>query len=138
MADLSITAGNVLAADGAVSKAEFVAGAAITAGQAVYIDAAASSVAKLAQADGTSAEATLKGIALNGAAVGQPVMIATSGSLDVGATLVVGMVYCVSTAAGGICPYADLGSSHYVSIVGVATAADALKLAIVNSGAEKP
>ena len=135
MADLSITAANVVA--DSVSKQEYTAGAAITAGQAVYVDTANSNVAKLAQADGTALEATVKGIALNTASIGQPVSIAVSGDLDIGATVGVATVYIISTAAGAICPVADLASSSYLSIVGVGTAADNLKISIINSGIEK-
>lgn len=138
MADLSITAANVAAEEGAVSKQEWVAGATITAGQAVYIDTAASNVAKLAQSDGTELEGTVKGIALNGASSGQPVIIAVSGSLDIGATLTVGQTYVLSQTAGGIAPIADLTTGDYVSHIGVATAADTLRLSIVNSGVEVP
>jgi len=138
MADLSITAANVAAAAGEVSKQEWVAGATITAGQALYIDSAASNVAKLAQSDGTSAEAEVKGIAMHGASSGQPVIIATSGDIDLGATLTVGTVYVLSQTAGGICPVGDLATSDYVSIIGVATAADELKIILTNSGVEVP
>jgi len=135
MADLSITAANVVA--DSVSKQEYTAGATITAGQALYIDTANNNVAKLAQADGTALEATVKGIALNGASSGQPVLVAVSGTLDLGATLTVAAVYIVSATAGGICPVDDLASSSYLSIIGVGTAADQITLGILNSGVEK-
>ena len=138
MADLSITAANVAAAAGEVSKQEWVAGATITAGQAIYIDSAASNVAKLAQSDGTAAEAEVKGVAMNGASSGQPVIIATSGDIDLGATLTVGEIYVLSQTAGAICPASDLATGDYVSILGVATAADELKIILTNSGVEVP
>ena len=138
MADLSITAANVAAADGAVSKQEWVAGATITAGQAVYIDTANDNVAKLAQSDGTELEATVKGIAMHGASSGQPIIIAVSGVLDLGATLTVGATYVLSQTAGGIAPIADLASGDFVSHVGIGTAADSCTLSIVNSGVEVP
>ena len=138
MADLSITAGSVVAADGAVSKQEYVAGATITAGQLVYVDTAASNVLKLAQADGTALEATIKGVALCGASTGQPCVVAVSGDYTVGATVAVGTVYIASTAAGAICPVADLASSSYCSILGVATTTSVIRIAINNSGVEKP
>jgi hypothetical protein len=136
VADLSITAANVAAVT--VSKQEWTAGATITAGQAVYLDSANSNVAKLAQSDGTSAEAEVKGIALCGAASGQPIIIASSGTMDLGATLTVGMIYVLSQTAGGIAPVSDLASSDYVSVIGVATATDEIRLSITNSGVEKP
>jgi hypothetical protein len=136
MADLVITAANVVA--DSVSKQEYTAGATITAGQAVYIDTASDNVVKLAQSDGTALEATVKGVALNSASSGQPVLIAVSGDLDIGATVAIATVYVVSATAGGICPVADLATSDYLSIIGVGTAADNLKINILNSGVEKP
>lgn len=136
MADLVITAANVVA--DSVSRQEYVAGAAITAGQAVYIDTINDNVAKLAQADGTALEATVKGIALNSAATGQPVLVAISGDLTIGATVGVATVYVVSATAGGICPVADLTTSDYLSIIGVGTTTAKLKISILNSGVEKP
>lgn len=138
MADLSVTAANVLGVSGSFAKSECVAGATIAAGDVVYVDTAASNVLKLAQADGTALEATVKGIALNGAATGQPVSICTSGSLNVGATLTVAEIYILSANAGKIAPASDLASSSYCSILGVASSATNLKLTINNSGAEKP
>lgn len=137
MADLSITAANVVADSGAVSIQTYTAGATITAGQAVYIDTAASNVVKLAQADGTALEATVKGVALHGASSGQPVAVAVSGELDLGASLTVAQVYILSATAGGIAPVGDLASSSYLSIIGMGTAADTFKIAITNSGVEK-
>lgn len=135
MADLSITAASVVADD--VSKEELVAGATIAAGDVLYMDTANGDVMKLAQADGTSLEATVYGIALCGAATGQPVIVARSGDLDIGASLTVAGVYILSANAGKICPVADLASSSYLSIIGVGTAADNFKISILNSGVEK-
>lgn len=137
MADLSITAASVVAADGAVSMQEYTAGATITAGCLVYVDTANSNILKLAQADGTLLEATLKGIALNGASTGQQCIVAVAGDLNPGATVAVGETYVVSATAGKICPIGDLTTSDYVSILGVATTASNLKINIFNSGVEK-
>jgi hypothetical protein len=137
MADLSITAANVVADSGAVSIQTYTAGATITAGQAVYIDTANSNVIKLAQSDGTALEATVKGIAMHGAASGQPIAVAVSGDLDLGASLTVAQVYILAQTAGGIAPVGDLASGDYLSIIGMGTVADNFKLSITNSGVEK-
>lgn len=135
MADLSITAANVKQGANA-SRGTGTAGATITAGQAVRRNAAGLVV--LAQAD-EAATADADGIALNGAANGQPVAYHTGGGINMGATLVVGMVYAVSAAAaGGIAPITDLTAGDFVTVLGVATAADNLQCSIINSGAEKP
>ncbi|MFA5902287.1 MAG: hypothetical protein WC829_24620 [Hyphomicrobium sp.] len=138
MADLAPVAASVVAADGAVTKAEHLAGAAIAAGQWLYMDTANSNVMKLAKASGTLLEATVYGMALCSAALNQPVLVATAGDLDFGCVLTVGQVYILSANAGNICPVADLAASSYCSIVGVGTVADNLQIKIHNSGVEKP
>lgn len=138
MADIAITASSVVAADGAVSKQEYIAGATIAAGDIVYVDTANNNVVKLAQADGTALEATVKGMALNSAASGQPVLVAVSGDVTVNSVLTVAQVYILSATAGKIClDVTDLDSSEYLSIVGIGTTATNLKLNIFNSGVEK-
>jgi hypothetical protein len=137
MADISVTAADVVGVSGSYSQAQYIAGATITAGQAVYVDTANDNVLKLAQADGTALEATVKGIALCGASAGQPCIIATSGDIDIGASLTVATVYILSATAGGVCPVADLASSSYLSVIGVATDTDNLHIGINNSGVEK-
>lgn len=138
MADLSITAANVDPGSNVNPDTSYTAGATITAGQAVYIDSSDSDLAKLAQSDGTEAEAEVKGIALNGASANQPVSIAKSGDVDMGATLTVGETYVLSQTAGGVAPIADLVSGDYVTHIGIATAADTLHLRIYASATEVP
>lgn len=138
MPDLAITAANVTADDGAVNKYIGTAGATVTAGQACYVDTANSNVLKLAQSDGTALEATVKGIAMHGAASGQPLTLATSGDIDLGATLTVGATYVLSQTAGGIAPIADLATGDFVSHIGIGDAADNLSIGIKNSGVEVP
>lgn len=137
MADLVITANDVIKTG---SGQQGTAGEAITAGQALYSDAATSGV--LRPADATTADkAALVGIALNNAATGQPVSHSgLTGTIDVGAVLVVGEVYVVSATPGGgnIAPISDLGSTEFVTVIGVATAADALQLSAIRSGVAKP
>ena len=137
MADLAPTAGSVVAAEG-ISKTEQIAGASIVAGDWLYMDTANNNVMKLAQADGTALEATVYGMALNTASIGQPVLVARAGDVDFGCTITVAAVYILSATAGKICPVADLVSSSYLSIVGYGTATDNLVIAIQNSGVEKP
>lgn len=136
MADLTVTATSVVKGTGAVINKDYLAGETITAGQAVYLKESDGKLWK-AQADGTAAEAAFIGIALNGAAAGQPVVILTSGSCTIGATVAVGGVYCVSATAGGICPVADLVSSDYVTIIGYGSTTAILYVDPVISGIEK-
>ena len=129
MAAITITAANVVkGADAVVSNG--IGGATITAGQTVYLDAADGKF-KLFDADsGTVAARSLVGIALNGCADGQPLAIQTGGDITIGGTVVKGTVYVGGATAGAINPAADLVSGWYVNIVGVATSASVVRLAI--------
>lgn len=127
MTDLSITAANVVAGDDATKK-EGLAGETITAGQAVYLS---STSHKWMKADSNSATAEAReaiGIALNGAALNQPVEVQTKGQITIGATLTAGTAYYLSDTAGGICPLADVGSGEYVCLLGLAASASLLNL----------
>jgi hypothetical protein len=137
MADLSITAGNVLKTSGSVTNG--IAGATITAGQSVYLDTTTNKW-KLAQCDGTAAEAGSGGIgvALNGASDGQPLQVLTAGPYNPGATVTVGQTYVVPRTAGNIAPISDLASTDRVTLLGVATTASELTLAPNVSGVVKP
>ena len=133
MADLVITAANVVAGAGA-TRVEGTAGEAITAGQAVYYDRADKSY-KLADCDSaTAAVRAPRGIALNNAADGQPIDVHTEGPITIGATVTAGVAYYLSATAGGICPVADLASGDYPTILGIATSASVLDVQIHSAG----
>lgn len=127
MADLSITAGNVI---GSGVKETLIAGGTLTAGMPVRKDASGQAVAA---SDSSAANAAVYGIALNGASDGQPVEVIKSGNIDLGATLAVGKVYVLSTS-GGIAPVDDVGSGEFITVIGVASAADNLVIGIVVGG----
>jgi hypothetical protein len=137
MADLSVTAANVVKTSG--STVNGTAGATITAGQAVYFDSATNRW-KLAKDSGTAEEAGASGIgvALNGASSGQPLVVQTQGPYNPGATVTLGLIYALSDNAGAIAPATDQGSTDRVTLLGVATSASELTLAPVVSGAVKP
>lgn len=133
MADLTITAASVVAGDGS-TVVRGTAGVAITAGQAVYLDA---TTGKYALADSNSATVAARragGIALNGAALNQPITVLTAGAVTIGATLTAGTAYYLSDTAGGICPVADLGSGENVCLIGLAASASVLNVDIQNPG----
>jgi hypothetical protein len=133
MADLTVTAASVLWTSG--SKISGIAGAAVTAGQAVYLDSTTSTL-KLAQADGTAAEAAAVGIALHAAGTGQPLVYADQGSvINIGATTTKATTYMVSATAGGVAPQADLTSGQRISRLGYATdAVGAFVVDLKNTG----
>lgn len=134
MADLTVTAASVLFTSG--TQVTRNAGASVTAGQAVYFDSSASNL-KLAQADGTAAEADAVGIALHAAGSGQPLTYAGQGSvINIGATTSKATTYMVSATAGGVAPQGDLTGGQRIVRLGYATAADgSFVVDIKNTGA---
>lgn len=137
MADITVTAANVVTYSGA-TVASGTAGATITAGQLLYADSTDSSKLKLADADNSSATATIVGISLNGASDGQPVDYVTAGGINPGGTVTVGTIYVASGTAGGLAPHGDLMSNDYVSLIGVGTTASRIEMKIQNSGVQVP
>lgn len=135
MADLVITAGNVVA-DSAASKISGTAGETITAGMAVYQDTSTKKWMK-ALSD-SAAHAAASGIALNGASLNQPLSILTEGTITIGATVTVGETYYVSNTAGGIIPYADLSAAEYVTMIGIGLTASTIAVKFIASGVAVP
>ncbi len=133
MADISITAANVVAGSTA-SITRGTAGVTITAGQVVYLD---STTGKWALADTDSATAAVRaahGIALNGAALNQPVAVATAGPVTIGATIAAGVAYYLSGTPGGICPVADVEAGDYPCVIGMGASTTVLNVGIVFPG----
>lgn len=129
MADITVTAASVTAGSDSTTVSG-TAGVTITAGQAVYLD---STTGKYALADSNSATAAQRragGIALNGAALNQPIKVLTSGDITIGATVTAGVAYYLSDTPGGICPVADIGSGEYVNLIGIATSATVIRVGI--------
>lgn len=120
MADLTITAANVLKTTSATQVPNGIAGETLTAGQSIYIDTADQSKIKLADADAATT-AVVAGVTLNGAASGQPVAYITVGDYNPGATVVIGETYATSITPGGIAPIADILSGDFTTIIGIAT-----------------
>lgn len=132
MADLAITAANVVKGAGAVVETGY-AGAAITAGQVVYLDPSTSTY-KLADSNGVADAKKPRGIALNGASINQPIAVQRGGDINIGATLTSGATYYLSANAGGVCPVADVVTGDDVVVIGVAKSASVLSLALFAPG----
>lgn len=135
MSAVSITATLVVPGSDA-NTATGIAGASITAGQALYLDSSTNTL-KLAQCDGTTAEATGVGIALNGGSSGQVITYVKGGTVTIGGTIVAGTPYCIGTGAGDIVPFADLASTNKVSFLGWGSTTAILTLGINNTGVTK-
>ena len=139
MADIAVTAANVAMHAAAPTTEQVTAGATITQGQVLYKDSADSNKYKLAINDDTEAKAAAVGIALTPGDANDKIWIAKRGAIDVGGALTVGEIYCLSDTAGGIAPEADVDTADmYVTILGVASAADQLELNISATGIQIP
>lgn len=129
MADLTITAANVVASSDA-STEHGTSGETIVAGKSVYKNP---DTKKWMLADNDAATADLRqagGVALNGASNGQPITVLKGGDVVIGATLTPGTAYYLSSTPGGICPVADLGAGDYVCQIGLAKSASVLHVDI--------
>lgn len=129
MALLTITATSVLEGAGA-EKVSGLLGETITAGQVVY---KAAGTSKWMKADADSATAEVRkaqGIALNGGAINQPVVVLTKGLITIGATVTPGTSYYLAATAGGIGLFSDLPNPSYVVLLGIATTATEIDIDI--------
>jgi hypothetical protein len=143
MADITITAANVVATNSATVKASGTSGTsavASTAGMPVYLDPADGKI-KPAKADSASSvpPPNLVGVALDSApGANQPITYATAGDVTYGGGLTQGQVYVVSAAnAGGIAPYSDLVATNFVAFLGVAISTTVLRLGIIPASVQK-
>jgi hypothetical protein len=135
MADLTITAANVVPVAAGHAFEDGIAGATITAGQAVVLNSANQWV--LADADNACYTTDKFGIAENGASAGQAIRVQVGGKIAAGGTVAVGTVYAVSATAGGICPTADLTTGKYVILLGIGVSTTEILLGIKPSGVAK-
>lgn len=130
MADLTQTAANV---KGYGDRIDGKLGGTVTAGQPVRKQTDGTFIAAT---DASLAGAAVEGIALSGGASGQPFAYQRGGLIDLGATLTVGVTYGLSTG-GAICPNADHATGDWRTDLGIATAANRLKMALNVTGIQK-
>lgn len=136
MADLNITASEVKAGTNA-QVFNGTAGVTISAGDICYLDVATTpNTLKLADADISVVEATVKGIALNDAFVDQPVELQVNGTITLGASSLVakGTPYILSGAEGKMAPAEDRAAGCFITIIGVGNGSSGLEMDIFNSG----
>lgn len=138
MADLSVTAANVLASAAATIVNNFNFGATVTAGQVVYLDSTTSTWKLLDRDAATTGNeiTTLKGIALNGGASGQPANVCVKDTdFTPGATLTNGITIYSSDTAGGITSADIPTTGDYPTVLGVAKSTTKMNLNPTSSGA---
>jgi len=137
MADKSVTAANVLASANA-KLARGVAGETITAGQVLY-KLSSDQRLYLADANASAATADAVGIALHGAALGQPIeYVEEDPDFSPGFTLVLSVaadsgVYVLSATPGGVAPMDDLAAAMFPVVLMVAKSTTKANLKIVKS-----
>jgi hypothetical protein len=129
MADLSITATNVR---GFGERIDGTLGGTVTAGQPVRRQLDGSFISST---DASLAGSQVDGIALSGGAANQPFAYQRGGLVDLGATLSIGMTYVLSTS-GAIAPISDVATNDWRTDLGIATAANRLKMGINVSGVQ--
>jgi hypothetical protein len=133
MADLTITATNVVAGTGATLE-RGAAGEAVAAGKVGYIHPDTGKW-MLADSNGAVAEGKVpRGIFLNSASLDQPVEVLRHGPITIGATLTAGTAYYLSDTPGGICPVADVGAGENVVMLGLAASTTVLNVDIQAPG----
>lgn len=128
MADVTLTAADVVAGSGAI-VVEGTAGETIAQGKAVCLNASNEYV--LADCTNEDLDAAA-GFALTASIDGGPIKVLTGGNMTTAEELTAGTVYVLS-AAGVIAPLADwLVATDYLTVMGVATSTSNLK--VPNSG----
>lgn len=135
MADISVTAANVRRGNGNAQQGIAAAGVTITAGAVVY--QLTDGTYGLADADGVSPANSVAGIAINGAAAGQPFLfVAEDTSFTPGGTLSVagGAVYLSDTPGGITQTIGDLESGDKVISLGVPLTTTTMNLKPVAGG----
>jgi hypothetical protein len=137
MADISVTAVNVALATGGsnATRKNVTYGEAVTQGQSVYLK----SDGKWWKADSNATESAGSagvGVALTKGSADDPGIVITGGLMNLGATLTAGAPYFVSSAAGGICPAADLSSTEYTTYLGSAISSSIINLGPHYSGGQ--
>jgi len=132
MADLVITTADLELASSRSRPSTVQAGEAIEAGDLVYRD---TTTGKYMLASASSeATAAIEGIAVSSASVDGYFSMLSSTSLILGATVVAGTPYFLSTNGGKIAPFADLSSGDYVSLLGFASSTTEIQLDILATG----
>jgi hypothetical protein len=135
MADLSITAANVIPSEGAVISSGTVGGTAVTvvAGKLLYRHTDGT---LLLATNATAVGAAVVGMALGGAGTGQVVRyVSEDPDLTLGATATVGDPLYLTTAGGCSILTEDLDIGEFVTFLGITTVASSkVNFKIVASG----
>ena len=108
-----------------------------TQGQPVYLGTS-DRLLYIADGNVSAATALVVGILVTGGSVNQPATYIVWGDIDLGATLTLAEIYCLSDVAGAIRPEGDNATGDFVTVLGVATATNNLRIGILASGVQVP
>lgn len=126
MADISPSASTVTWVSGN-RCVRGIAGATLVPGNAVYLDTTTNTY-KLTDGD-TDTESVCAGIAIDSAISGREFLLAPPGAvINIGATVALGTIYVCSLTAGAICPWADLATGDYVTILFIGATSNIVEL----------
>lgn len=111
------------------------AGTAIAAGEVVYLNNATNRLER-AVANAAPAAAAAVGVAINSAALGQPVQYVERGDLLAVGTVKPGQVYLVANVAGDLAEGTDdlTEDTSYVTVVAVGLTASSIRVGLLVSG----
>lgn len=135
MPDMTVNVNSVAPSVNA-AIAEGVFGETVTAGQTVYFKEADRKYYK-ADSNVTTAEANVRGIALNGGAAGQLAMIQTAGNIILGTDVLGGQFYIQSETAGGMQPVGDQGTGEILTFIGYGASNTTLTILLLATGVTK-
>lgn len=138
MAAITVTSTAIVPNSDAQTDTLF-AGETISAGQAICSKLSDGKVYKSdandATLNGSTTASTIRGIALNGGALNQPIMFIKGGSFTMNAGLTAGETYIVgATLAGDINPNADKASGWRVFRLGYATSTTVFVMDMKDTG----
>jgi hypothetical protein len=138
MANLVISAGNVIMGANANVDRSKVAGESIVSGNVVYLSSVSPNNNKWLLADNNAVVVEARrpiGIALNQCAANQPLAVLTAGDITLGPVLTAGTDYYLSDTPGAICPQADLATAgENVCFLGLAKSTTVLGVNIIVPG----
>lgn len=125
-ADYTVTTTSVVPSSAAVIRRKL-AGATITTGKSLAVKA--DGTLDLYDANGAAPLNVFKGIALNSAVSGQPVIYVESDpEFTPGFTVAAGAIVIGSGTAGGLAPAADLVTGWYLTVVGLGIGSNKIDL----------
>lgn len=136
MADLAITASNVIPGAGAVFE-HGIANAAASAGDLAYYDPVAQQYGPH-DANAAGVIHALRGMFVTSPlAAGSRCSVQVGGRVAVGAVLTTGMPFIGSANPGKVAPVADLASGWFCNLIGIAFDASNLDISVVNANVAK-